>query len=421
MGAFDRRDSPNAAAQAPAGEPPAVIVAEVLQKSVPIYNEFVARTEAIQTVEIRARVEGVLEQVLFKQGSEVKEGQTLFVIERAPYDAALQSAKAQLAKAQADLTGALEQVQVLKARAQLAQQRASLGKARQDVARLRPLAKERAVPQQDLDSAVAAEEVAAAGVQAAEATLKDTELQQKIMTLQARAAVESAKAAVTQAELNLGYTTIRAPISGIIGLLNVDKGNLVGRGETTQLATMSSIDPMRVTFASSELDYLRQIKKQVRDEKSGQEDATSPPLELILADGSIYPSRGEATSVDRALDPKTSTILVYAEFPNPDKMLRPGQFGRVRFPTEQISDAVLLPQRAVQEVQGTKTVLVVGQDNKVALRTISVSDRVDQFYVVSKGLKPGERVIVEGQQKARPGMQVMPTTQPRAGGKIAVK
>src|SRR5262245_29526294 len=121
------------------------------------------------------------------------------------------------------------------------------------------------------------------------------------MTLQARAVVESAKAAVTQAELNLGYTTIRAPISSIIGLLNVDKGNLVGRGETTQLTTMSSIDPMRVTFASSELDYLRQIKKQVRDEKSRQEDATSPPLELILADGSIYPSKGEATSMDRAL------------------------------------------------------------------------------------------------------------------------
>jgi membrane fusion protein (multidrug efflux system) len=188
------------AAQSPGTPAPTVVVAEVTPRTVPIYEEFVARTQAIHTVELRARVEGFLEQVLFQEGALVKAGQILFVIEQPPYKAALQSAKAQLATAQANLTQAQEQVDVLKARAELAQQRASLAKARQDVARLRPLARDRAVPQQDLDTAVAAEQVAAAGVQAAEAALKDTELQQRIGIRRAQAAVEAAQAAVTQAD-----------------------------------------------------------------------------------------------------------------------------------------------------------------------------------------------------------------------------
>src|SRR5499433_1000503 len=249
-----------AEAQMPAPQPPTVIVTEVIQKTVPIYSEFVARTEAFQTVELRARVEGFLEQVLFQDGVMVKEGQVLCVIERRPYEAALQTAKAQLTKAEADLTQAQEQPGVLSARAELAQRQANLVKARQDVTRLRPLARDRAVPQQDLDAAVAQEQVAIASVQAAEATLKNAEIQQRVGVRQAQAAVESAKAGVTQAELNLSYTTIRAPIQGIIGFLAVSKGNLVGPGQNSVLATMSSVDPMQVTFGVSEEQYLHFFK-----------------------------------------------------------------------------------------------------------------------------------------------------------------
>jgi multidrug resistance efflux pump len=207
------------AAQSPGTPAPTVVIAEITQRTAPIYDEFVARTQAMHTVELRARVEGFLEQVLFQEGSLVQAGQLLFVIERRPYEAALQSAKAQLARAQADLTRAQEQVEVLRARAQLAQQRAALAKARQDVARLRPLARDRAVPQQDLDTAVAAEQVATAEVQAAEVALKNTELQQCIGIRQSQASVEAAQAAVTQAELNLSSTTIQAPMDGLIGFL----------------------------------------------------------------------------------------------------------------------------------------------------------------------------------------------------------
>jgi multidrug resistance efflux pump len=209
------------------------VVATVTQKTVPIVAEFVAQTDAVQTVELRARIQGVLERVHFKEGSEVKEGQVLFEIQRTQYEAGLQSARAQLAKAQADLAKAQEQVEVLRARAELEQRRAGLAKARLDVARLQPLAEAKAVPRVDLDNALAAEQVAAAGVDAAEAALKDTELSQRIGIQQAQAAVEAGRAAVTDAQLLLGYTTIRAPVTGIIGRLEVNEGNLVGRGEPT--------------------------------------------------------------------------------------------------------------------------------------------------------------------------------------------
>lgn len=398
-----------ATAQTPAPQAPTVVVAEVIQKTVPLYEEFVARTEAIRTVELRARVEGFLEQVLFQEGSVVKEGQVLFVIERPPYEAALQAAKAQRARAQADLTQAQEQVRVLSARAELVQRQASLAKARQDVARLRPLARDRAVPQQDLDTAVANEQVAVAAVQAAEATLKDAELQQRIGILQAQAAVESAKAVVTQAELNLSYTTIRASMQGIVGFLAVHKGNLVGPSQNPVLATMSSIDPMKVAFGVSEVQYLRFVK---RTRATTSEQPPEFPFGLLLADDSVYPYTGKAAGIDRAMDPQTGTIRVQVYFPNPDRLLRPGQFGRVRVAAEELPNAVLVPQTAIQELQGTRTVLVVDQDNKAALRTITIGSRFEQYYVALQGVEPGERVIVEGQQKVRPGMTVLPTMPP---------
>jgi RND family efflux transporter MFP subunit len=388
--------------------PPAVVVAEVVKKTVPITAEFVAQTDAVQTVELRARIQGVLEHVRFKEGSEVKQGQVLFEIERGQYEAALQSARAQLAKAQADLAKAQESVEVDRARAELEQRKAALGKTDTDVARLTPLAQAKAVPQVDLDNALAARQVTAAGVVAAEAALKDTQLSQRIAIQQAQAAVEAGRASVTQAQLDLNYTTIKAPVSGIIGRLNVDEGNLVGRGEPTLLATMSTIDPIKVSATVSEVDYLRFVRRAREKGTSGQ----SLPLELILADGTLFPHAGRTTTLDRTVDSKTGTIVFDALFPNPDALVRPGQFGRIRAVVEERPDAILVPQQAVQEIQGAKAVLVVGADNKVAQRSVALNERIGDLTIVTRGLEPGERVIVEGIQKVRPGMEVKPEMAP---------
>jgi membrane fusion protein (multidrug efflux system) len=393
--------------QAPAPPPPAVVVAEVLQKTVPIYSESVARTVALETVELRARVEGFLEQAPFEEGQLVKKGQVLFVIQQAQYQAAVASAQAQLQKAKADLEQAREQVDVLRAEAQLETTKANRLRTKQDVERYRPLAEEQAVPRQDLDTAIARDLEAQAQVSAAEANLKNVKLNTDIQLKLAQAAVEQAQAALTQAQLNLDYTTIRAPGDGIIGVRKVDPGNLVGRGEATLLATMSSVDPFKVEFNVSELDFLRFIKN---PEREGVRTGQRPSLtfELILADDSVYPHQGRPRTLDRALDPRTGTILVEALFPNPENLLRAGQFARVRTSVEEIPDAILVPQLAVQEIQGAKSVLVVGPDDKVALRSIKVGERFENFFVVLEGLKAGERIIVEGLQKARPGMLVKP-------------
>src|SRR5262245_57970447 len=307
----DRTKAKESAAPAPPA--PAVVVAEVVKKTVPITAEFVAQTDAVQTVELRARVQGVLERVRFKEGAEVTQGQVLFEIERSQYEAALQSARAQLAKAQADLAKAQETVEVDRARAELEQRKAAHAKTQTDVARYTPLAQKKAVPQVDLDNALAAEQVASAGVVAAEAALKDTQLSQRIGIQQAQAAIEAARAALTQAQLDLTYTTIRAPVTGIIGRLDVNEGNLVGRGEPTLLATMSTYDPIKISATVSEVDYLRFARRAAERGKATQES----PIELVLADGTRYPLRGRLTTLDRTVDPKTGTIVVEAQFPNP--------------------------------------------------------------------------------------------------------
>ncbi|MGH7390221.1 MAG: efflux RND transporter periplasmic adaptor subunit [Candidatus Rokuibacteriota bacterium] len=394
--------------QAPAAPTPTVIVAEVPQRTVQVSAEFVARTEAVPTVEIRARVPGVLEQVRFREGSEVERGQVLFVIQQDEHKAALQSARAQRAKAEADLTRARDVSVVDRARAQLDQAKADLGRTRQDVARYRPLAAAQAIPQEDLDTSVSREQVAAAAVVGAEAALKDTVLSQRTAIQLGEAAVESAKAAVTQAELNLKYTMVESPVTGIVSKLAVDAGNLVGKGESTVLATVSSIHPMFVDFSIAEADYLRLVKRVPGLGRGEVPRGRAPSLELILADGTVFPHKGRPIFIDRAIDLKTGTIQVRSEFPNPQRVLRPGQFGRVRAVTEEVPNAILVPQIAVQELQGAKTVLVVGEGDKVALRTVTLREAYQQFYIVTAGLKPGERVIVEGIQKARPGMQVKP-------------
>ena len=399
-------DRVTASKVAAAPPPPTVVVAPVLVRDTPIVRDFVGRTEAVPTVEIRARVAGVLEQVRFREGSEVKKGQVLFVIQPDEYNAALQAARAQLAKAQADLTRARDVSIVDRGRAHRDQAKAELEKARMDVARYRPLAQEKAIPQQDLDSAVSRQQVAVAGVEAAEAAFKDTVLAQRTAIQLAEAAVESGKASVTQAELNVSYTVVHAPITGIIGKLAVDTGNLVGKAEPTLLATVSAIDPMYVDFAITEADYLRLVKRVPGLGRGEVRRDGASTFELIVADSTTFPHKGRPVFVNRAVDVKTGTIEVRAEFPNPERVLRAGQFGRVRAVTEDLPNAILVPQLAVQELQGAKTVLVVGEGDKVALRTVTLGDAYQDFYVVTAGLKAGERVIVEGIQKVRPGTQV---------------
>lgn len=371
LAACDRaKEADKAKPAAAAAPPPAVLVAEVVRKTVPIYNEFVAQTDARETVEIRARVQAFLEAQHFTEGTIVKKNQLLFTLDKREFQAKLQQAKAELEIALA-----------------------RLGKAETDERRLKPLAERRAVPQQDYDNAAA-------------------------NLLAAQANVSAARANVVAAELDLGYTTIRSPIAGLIGKRLVAPGNLVGKGEATLLDTVSSIDPIRVNATVSEAEYLRFFAHR-KDQDMG-----SRSLELILADGSVYPHKGKVVIVDRAVDQKTGTLNFAAEFPNPEGRLRPGQFGRVRGVGEMVKDAILVPKRAVQEVQGMKAVLVVGADDMVALRTIQPGETVGDLLVVREGLKPGEQVIVDGMQKARPGSKVKPTaaaSAPSAAADAAVK
>jgi membrane fusion protein, multidrug efflux system len=392
----------------PAPPPPAVVVTEVVRRTVPLYSEFVGQTEAQDTVEIRARVAAFLEAQHYTEGTVVKKNQVLFTLDKREFEAQRQQARAQLAKAEADLAFAQDKATVETAKANLDVARAQLGRADTDVARLKPLAEQRAVPQQDLDNALSNQEAARASVESRKASLNTADVNQRTATQQAQAAIEAAKAAIAQAELNVGYCTIRSPIEGLAGKRDVAPGNLVGRGDATLLTTVSSINPIRVALSISEAEYLRftaSVKKS--DSKAG-----GVPLELILADGSVFPHKGRVIITGRAVDAKTGTLSLTAEFPNPEGVLRPGQFGRVRAAAEVAENAILVPQRAVQEIQGAKSVLVVGADNTVALRTIRPGESVGDLLIVRDGVQPGERVIVDGIQKARPGAKVSPSVAP---------
>ncbi len=347
---------------APPPPPPAVVVSPVPAATVPLYREYVARTEARETVAIRSRVDGFLEKVLFEEGRQVKAGELLFVIDQRPFKAALQEARGSMAQAQA-----------------------ALNKARRDVARLQPLVAESAAPEVDLDNAESAVE-------------------------HSLASIERAKAAIAIAELNLTFSEIRAPISGIIGKQEVTAGNLVARDQTL-LTAISAWDPMRAVFSISETDYLR-LGQQRRDDNPFIPRKGAAPFELIMSDGSVYPHRGSLSFLDRTLDLTTGTLNVYVGFPNPDRLLRPGLFGRVRVVVEAKPGALLVPQKSVQVIQGVSSVLVVDKEDAVALRVVNLGERFKEFFIVTEGLKPGERVVVEGVQKAIPDRKVRPTEQP---------
>jgi membrane fusion protein (multidrug efflux system) len=396
----------------PTGPPPAaVIVTAAIQHAVPVYEEAVAQTIALQSVALRAQMAGTLERVLFTEGTAVKRGQTLFVIDQRPFIAALQSAQAQLATARANLRQARQQVQLLQAQAQLAAVQATLANAQVQVKRDQYLVGQQAIAQQQLDNDVTAMKAAAANVVAQEAVVKNTALSTQTGIEQARAGVQQAEAAVAQAQLNLVYTTGQAPVDGVVSLRSVDQGNLVAVNQ--QVATLATLDPIIAQFSLSEVTFLDLAKRAALGTRDpGVTVPGAAAFRLILPDGTAYNHPGTFRTVNNTVNPQSGTILTQALFPNPERLLRPGMYARVRVKMQDRPNAVLVPQTAVQEVQSVKTVFVVGPDNSVSLRTITDGGTYGPFFVVLSGLAAGERVIVEGVQKVRPGAKVTPTPRP---------
>jgi membrane fusion protein (multidrug efflux system) len=382
--------------------PPMVSVVEVQPEDVPVYSEYTAQTFARDMVEVRGRVDGYIEKRLFQVGSDVRAGQILYTLDLRPYQADVAKAKGDLEQSKANLEFAKKQVALIQAQADLAQAQANLSKARQDVARLEPLVKQEAAPTQDLDNARAALDANQANVDSRKANLEQTRLSTRNQIDATAAQVQANEALLRTAELNLEYATIHAPISGRIGDSQIPVGGLVSKTSATPLTTIVPLDPIWVRYKVSEGEYLQFQKK------NGAGDGANTPLELILADNTVLPYRGKLQNAVNAVDSKTGTLELQATFPNPQHTLLPGQFGRVRFLSDERKGALLVPQRAVLEMQGQQSVLTVGSGNKVVPVTVVAGARVGDRWVINQGLKPGDRVIVEGVMKARPGTPVTP-------------
>lgn len=352
---------------------PVVNVEPVRIENVNIYGEYVGRIRAQQFVEVRARVEGYLEQMLFAEGTYINKGQTLFVIDPQVYIARVNKAKAQLNKA-----------------------RAQAHKAERDLKRVRPLYEQNAASQLDLDNAVAAYESAVADVAVCEADL-------------------------TQAELTLSYTTVKSPISGYISERNADIGALVGPGAQSLLATVVKSDTVRIDFSMTSLEYLR---SKARNVNLGQRDSTrtwDPYITVTLADGGAYPQKGLVDFADPQIDPKTGTFSVRAEMPNPDHVLLPGQFTRVKLLMDVRENAVVVPGKSVVIDNGGAYVYVVRPDSIVEKRLIETGPDVDNNIVVERGLAAGELLVVEGYHKLNHGLKVDPVLVGQVGANVMIK
>lgn len=397
--------------------PVSVMIVE--PKDVPIFQEYIGTTFALNTVQINSRVNGYIEQWLFRPGDLVAANQLLYVIDQRTYRAELQRAEAEVARSIAQVSFAKEGVDVLRAESELAQAEATLIKADQDVARVKPLVAERALPEQDLDAVTAAQRVAQNIFRARQANLKQTRLTQKSNIEQTEAALQERRAALRLAELNLGFTEVRSPATGRIGETKVQVGGLVSSNAPEPLTVVSPLDPIYVEFTVTERDYLTYAKETATVGQTPKTALAKVPLSLLLADGSSYPHVGSFRFADRAVNVATGTLKLTAEFPNPTRTLLPGQFSRVRMSTTSKKAVFTIPQRAVQELQGLRHVMVVDKDNVVAQRTVTVTDRIGTLWVVEKGLNTGDKVVVDGLQKAIPGAKVAPKVAPaseREGG-----
>lgn len=368
-----RNDAQNAQA---AGTPPTVQVAPVERRDVALTSEWIATMDGYVNAQIQSHVSGYLIRQDYREGSTVHKGQLLFEIDPRPFQATLDQSQAQLAQAQAQVT----------------QAQAQLAKAAQDVGRDTPLAEAKAIAQSQLDDDLQAKAGAAAAVAASQS------------------AVAAAKAALEQAELNLSFTKITSMVDGVAGIAQAQIGDLVAT--TTVLTSVSQLDPIKVYFPISEQDYLRAQK--IHSPVSGRQSLPldGVPLTLVLADGSTYPHPGKVLWTDRQVDPSTGTIRVAAAFQNQGNILRPGEYGRIRAVTDTRHNALLIPQAAVTELQGTFQAAVVGSDNKVKIQNLQMGSQVGSEWVVTGGISASDRVVVGGMQYAHQGAVVNPELVP---------
>lgn len=346
----------------PKPPPPVVVVAAVVQRDVPVYGEWIGTTAGDINAQIRPQITGYLLRRVYAEGSFVRQGQPLFEIDPRQLQAQLQQAEANLG-----------------------QGKANLAKAERDVARYRPLVEQRALSQQEFDNAVSAEQVA-------------------------RAAVKALEAAVAQARLYLGWTKVTSPIGGIAGAATAQVGDLVT--PQSVLATVSRVDPLRVLFHLAEQEYLHYREAGERGAHESGAGGGLGELQMVLADGTVFPHPGRLSFTDREVDVKTGTIGVVGLFPNPGNLLRPGQYAKVRAETGVDKGALLVPQRAVNEQQGGYQVAVVGPDDKADVRNVQVGQRLGNLWVIDRGLHPGERVVVDGFSRAKAGTLVKPQEAP---------
>ncbi len=341
--------------------PTEVVVFETKAQSVPIHQEFVGQIFGYKDIAIGARLDAYLEGIHFKEGSRVEKGALLYTLESQPFEA----------EVAAQMSG-------------VAEAKTALVKAESDLNRIRPLAEAKAVSESDLDSAVALYEASIAGVEAAEANL-------------------------TAANIQLSYTKIHSPISGIIGRTKAKVGDLVGRNPNPViLNTVSRIDTVLVQFFITETQYLTTSRRLLSEPERADPDSGEAHLGLILADGSLYHHKGKMDFADRGVDPTTGAMMVQASFPNPDELLRPGQFAKVRAVVSVVEDGILIPQRCVTELQGTYSVYVIDDSNTAQLREVKAGPKIEAYWLILEGLKPGERVVYEGLQKVRDGTPVNP-------------
>ncbi|MBW2571645.1 MAG: efflux RND transporter periplasmic adaptor subunit [Deltaproteobacteria bacterium] len=342
--------------------PPDITVVVTQAKDVPIYQEFVGQIYGFKDIAIRARVEGFLEGIHFEEGSRVEKGSLLYTLESQPFEADVAAKMSRVAEA-----------------------KTMLAKAKSDLDRIEPLAKEKAVSESDLDSAVAQYDASIESVKASEANLR-------------------------AANIQLGYTKIYSPIFGIIGKTKAKVGDFVGRSPNPViLNTVSRIDTVLVEFFITETQYLQVARRFISQSGSTHPNTGEASLELILADGSLYEEKGKPQFIDRNVDPTTGAILVQASFPNPQELLRPGQFAKVKALVAVVKDGILIPQRCVMELQGRFSVYVVGEGDKVETREVKAGPKIKQFWLIIEGLKPGENVVYEGLQKVKAGAVVKPT------------
>jgi membrane fusion protein (multidrug efflux system) len=353
-----------------AGPPPipTVEVVKVIQQDVPIYSEWIGSLDGSINAVIRPQVTGYLVKQNYVEGEIVKKGQVLFEIDPRTFQAEVKQAQA-----------ALEQ-----ARGVLSAQEASAATARADLARIKPLAAKNAVSQKDLDGAIGRDLVAKAAV------------------VSAKAGISVAEANLEKARLELSFTKIISPVDGVAGIAKAQLGNLVSSSMQEELTSVSTLDPIKAYINVSEQEYLKA--------KTAENKASEAPLQLVLADGSVYPHPGKMALADRQIDPATGTLKIGTVFPNTDNFLRPGMYGRVRAILQIKVGAMIVPQRAVTEMQGKYLVAVVTPENTIDIRPVTVGERVELGWVIEKGLEPDESVVAEGTQKVRPGMTV--TTKP---------